>query len=107
VLGQSQGDHTTDRSGSTGYRGEKLHGPAERNFQPTKFGNKVALNVGLTVFEVSVAKGIGFVLDRVWQIRCAEKSLQEQRAVIFREQFGVNLLVAAVPSLIWFDKADA
>jgi hypothetical protein len=30
--------------GTTDYRGEKLHNP-ERNFQPTKFGNEVALNV--------------------------------------------------------------
>jgi hypothetical protein len=45
-LGQAQGDHITNRPGSTGYRGEKLHGPAERNFQPVPFGNSVALNVG-------------------------------------------------------------
>jgi hypothetical protein len=43
-IGQKQGDHVT-REGSTGYRGEKLHNP-ERNFQPVKFGNEVALNVG-------------------------------------------------------------
>src|SRR5215472_5827525 len=45
-IGSAQGDHTTNRPGSSGYRGEKLNGPAERNFQPTKFGNEVALNVG-------------------------------------------------------------
>jgi hypothetical protein len=41
-----QGDHVTTRGGGeTGYRGERLHNP-ERNFQPVKFGNEVALNVG-------------------------------------------------------------
>jgi hypothetical protein len=45
-IGYAVGDHTTNRPGSSGYKGEKLHGPAERNFQPTKFGNEVALNVG-------------------------------------------------------------
>jgi hypothetical protein len=45
-IGYAVGDHSTNRPGSTGYRGEKLHGPAERNFQPVKFGNEVALNVG-------------------------------------------------------------
>ena len=43
-LGQHTGDHTTNRPGSTGYRGEPLHN--NRNFQPVKFGNEVALNVG-------------------------------------------------------------
>jgi hypothetical protein len=43
--GYAVGDHATNRPGSTGYRGEKLHSP-ERNFQPVKFGNEVALNVG-------------------------------------------------------------
>ena len=42
-IGQSQGNHLTNK-GSTSYRGEPLHN--ERNFQPTKFGNEVALNVG-------------------------------------------------------------
>src|SRR6516164_11716497 len=42
-IGQSQGDHITNRD-STGYRGERLH--HDRNFQPVKFGNEVALNVG-------------------------------------------------------------
>jgi hypothetical protein len=45
-LGQAWGDHVTNRPGSTGYVGEKLHGPDSRNFQMTKFGNEVALNVG-------------------------------------------------------------
>jgi hypothetical protein len=44
-IGNSVGDHVTNRAGSTGYRGEKLHNP-ERNFQPVKLGNEVALNVG-------------------------------------------------------------
>jgi hypothetical protein len=37
------GDHTTNRPGSSGYRGEPLHN--NRNFSPVKFGNEVALNV--------------------------------------------------------------
>jgi len=44
-VGYAVGDHTTNRPGSSGYRGEKLHSP-ERNFQPVPFGNEVALNVG-------------------------------------------------------------
>jgi hypothetical protein len=44
-LGQAYGDHVTTRVGSTGYKGEPLHGPASRNFQPVPFGNEVALNV--------------------------------------------------------------
>jgi len=43
-LGQHTGDHTTNRPGSSGYRGEPLHN--NRNFQPVPFGNAVALNVG-------------------------------------------------------------
>jgi hypothetical protein len=43
-IGYQVGDHTTNRPGSSGYRGEKLHSP-ERNFQPVPFGNEVALNV--------------------------------------------------------------
>jgi hypothetical protein len=39
-----QGDKATHQVGSTGYRGEKLHN--DRNFQPVKFGNEVATNVG-------------------------------------------------------------
>jgi hypothetical protein len=31
----------------------------------------------LTVFEISVAMAIGFILGRIWQIRCY---LEEQRA---------------------------
>jgi hypothetical protein len=42
-LGQKVGDHVT-RQGSTGYRGEPFH--SGRSFNPTKFGNEVALNVG-------------------------------------------------------------
>jgi hypothetical protein len=38
-----QGDHVT-RGGSSGYRGDPLH--SGRSFQPVKFGNEVALNVG-------------------------------------------------------------
>ena len=44
-IGYMVGDHTTNRPGSSGYRGEKLHSP-ERNFQPVKFGNELATNVG-------------------------------------------------------------
>ena len=43
-IGYAVGDHSTNRPGSSGYRGEKLHSP-ERNFQPVPFGNEVALNV--------------------------------------------------------------
>jgi hypothetical protein len=45
MFGNKQGDHVTNRPGGTGYHGERLHSP-ERNFQPVKFGNEVALNVG-------------------------------------------------------------
>ena len=45
-IGYQVGDHTTSRPGSSGYKGEKLHGPAERNFQPVKFGNELATNIG-------------------------------------------------------------
>jgi hypothetical protein len=44
-LGYPIGDHSTTSGKSTGYRGEPLHGPASRNFQPVLFGNQVALNV--------------------------------------------------------------
>ena len=43
-LGQKQGSHVTRHSDSD-YRGERLHNPA-KDFQPVKFGNEVALNVG-------------------------------------------------------------
>jgi hypothetical protein len=44
-IGTSWGDHVTSFGGSqSSYQGEKLHN--DRNFQPTKFGNEVALNVG-------------------------------------------------------------
>jgi hypothetical protein len=39
-LGQHVGDHTTNRPGSSGYRGEPLH--TGRNFQPVEFGNAIA-----------------------------------------------------------------
>jgi hypothetical protein len=42
-FGNLVGDHVTNKD-STGYTGERLHSP-ERNFNPTKFGNEVALNV--------------------------------------------------------------
>jgi len=42
-LGQKQGDHIT-REGSTGYRGDPFH--SGRSFNPTKFGNELATNVG-------------------------------------------------------------
>jgi hypothetical protein len=44
-IGLMVGDHATS-GGSSGYTGEKLHGPAERNMQPVPFGNELALNVG-------------------------------------------------------------
>ena len=44
-IGLKVGDHVTRMGGSTGYKGERLHNP-EKNFQPVKFGNEVALNVG-------------------------------------------------------------
>src|SRR6516165_1487731 len=44
-LGQHVGDKATHgNSKGTGYRGESLH--QDRSFQPVKFGNEVALNVG-------------------------------------------------------------
>jgi hypothetical protein len=43
-LGQKQGNHATNTRGSTNYTGERLHN--DRSFQPVKFGNEVALNVG-------------------------------------------------------------
>jgi hypothetical protein len=43
-LGQKQGDHATNTREATNYRGERLHN--DRSFQPVKFGNEVALNVG-------------------------------------------------------------
>jgi hypothetical protein len=43
-LGEMQGSHTTNRRTESDYRGEPLHGG--RSFQPVKFGNEVALNVG-------------------------------------------------------------
>ena len=42
-LGNKVGSHVT-REGDTGYRGEKMHD--NRNFQPVKHGNELALNVG-------------------------------------------------------------
>jgi hypothetical protein len=45
MFGTMQGNHVTTHGGSaTPYRGEKLH--HDRSFQPVKFGNEVALNVG-------------------------------------------------------------
>jgi hypothetical protein len=41
--GQLQGNHITDDK-NTGYTGEKKF--TGKNFQPVKFGNEVALNVG-------------------------------------------------------------
>jgi hypothetical protein len=41
--GQKQGSHTT-HGGETSYRGEEKF--TGKNFQPVKFGNEVALNVG-------------------------------------------------------------
>jgi hypothetical protein len=42
-LGQKQGSHVT-KGDESSYRGEPLH--SGRSFQPVKFGNEVALNVG-------------------------------------------------------------
>src|SRR6516162_11043917 len=42
-LGQKQGSHVT-RGQESDYRGDPLH--SGRSFQPVKFGNEVALNVG-------------------------------------------------------------
>jgi hypothetical protein len=44
-IGIMYGDKVTHVKGSTGYTGEKLHSP-ERNFQPVKFGNELATNIG-------------------------------------------------------------
>jgi hypothetical protein len=41
-LGYAVGDHSTNSGRSTGYRGEKLHGPEERNFHPVPLGNELA-----------------------------------------------------------------
>jgi hypothetical protein len=37
-IGYAVGDHTTNRPGSSGYKGEALHN--DRNFNPTKYGMK-------------------------------------------------------------------
>src|SRR6516162_10747886 len=42
-IGKIYGDHVTNKD-STGYRGPKFHDG--KSFQPVKFGNEVALNVG-------------------------------------------------------------
>jgi hypothetical protein len=42
-IGQSYGSHITNKD-DTGYRGPKFHD--DRSFQPVKFGNELALNVG-------------------------------------------------------------
>ena len=45
MFGTMQGNHvTTHGGGATDYRGERLHN--DKSFQPVKFGNEVALNVG-------------------------------------------------------------
>jgi len=45
MFGTMQGNHVTTHGGSaTDYRGERLHN--DKSFQPVKFGNEVALNVG-------------------------------------------------------------
>jgi hypothetical protein len=44
-IGTSWGNHVTTHGGSsTDYRGERLHN--DRTFDPVKFGNELALNVG-------------------------------------------------------------
>ena len=42
-IGLKYGSHVRGQS-DTGYRGPKLH--SDKSFQPVKFGNEVALNVG-------------------------------------------------------------
>jgi hypothetical protein len=42
-LGQAQGTHVT-RGGESNYRGEPMH--SGRSFNPTKYGNEIATNVG-------------------------------------------------------------
>jgi hypothetical protein len=42
-IGKSYGSHITNKD-DTGYRGPKFHD--DKSFQPVKFGNEVALNVG-------------------------------------------------------------
>ena len=42
-IGNAWGDHVTNQ-GKTNYQGERLHN--DRDFQPVKFGNELALNVG-------------------------------------------------------------
>jgi hypothetical protein len=44
MFGQMQGSHSTNQRTESDYRGERLHN--DRSFQPIKFGNEVALNVG-------------------------------------------------------------
>jgi hypothetical protein len=41
MFGQMQGSHTTNRRTESSYRGEPLHN--DRSFQPTKFGNEIAV----------------------------------------------------------------
>jgi hypothetical protein len=45
MFGYAVGDKAAHKGGSTGYKGERLHNP-EKNFQPIKFGNELATNVG-------------------------------------------------------------
>jgi len=45
-FGYAVGDHTTNRPGSSGYRGEKLHDPERNPPMSVPFGNEVALNSG-------------------------------------------------------------
>ena len=42
-IGKSYGSHITNKD-DTGYRGPKFHD--DKSFQPVKFGNEIALNVG-------------------------------------------------------------
>jgi len=45
-IGYQVGDHTTNRPGSSGYKGEKFHTPERNPPMSVPFGNEVALNVG-------------------------------------------------------------
>jgi hypothetical protein len=65
-FGYSVADHVTNQLGSTNYKGEPLHGPSDRNFQPTKFGNEIALNVkgggpgtGRTIYKTGTQQQYG------------------------------------------------
>jgi hypothetical protein len=45
-FGYSVGDHTTNRPGSSGYKGERLFNPERNPAMSVPFGNQKALDVG-------------------------------------------------------------